>query len=120
MRTLTKAVTALTFAAGILTTLGATNASADGAFEGCPSGAVCIYPAGTGWNGGHPNEFYYSYGAHNLSNDYGVHRIMNNQTGGATMRTCTGYNGTGCEGYMNQGYWIDKDMGPINSITLEP
>jgi hypothetical protein len=36
------------------------------------------------------------------------------------MRTCTGYNGTGCQGYLLPGYYIDKNLTPINSITLEP
>lgn len=88
--------------------------------QGCPYGAVCIYPQNAGWNGGHPSHFYYSYGAHNLSNMVGVHRIYNNQSGGATMRTCTGYNGTGCEGYLPANNYIDKNMTPINSITLQP
>lgn len=88
--------------------------------QGCPYGAVCIYPQNAGWNGGHPSHFYYSYGAHNLSNMVGMHRIYNNQSGGATMRTCTGYNGTGCQGYLPANNYIDKDMTPINSITLQP
>lgn len=71
--------------------------------QGCPSGAVCIYPQDAGWNGGHPSLTYYSYGAHNLSNQNGNHIVFNNQTGGATMRTCTGYNGTGCQGYLPPG-----------------
>ena len=87
---------------------------------GCPSGAVCIYPQNAGWNNGHPSDMFWSYGAHNLSNMSGVHRLYNNQTGGATTRTCTGYNGSGCEGYLPAGWYIDKDFTPINSITLEP
>ena len=95
-------------------------AQASGTYQGCPSGYVCIYPENTGWNGGHPSLFYYYYGSYNLSNQFNVHRIFNNQTGGATMRTCTGYNGTGCQGYLGAGWYIDKDLTPINSITLEP
>ncbi|WP_330334156.1 hypothetical protein OHS33_33400 [Streptomyces sp. NBC_00536] len=88
--------------------------------QGCPSGAVCIYPQDAGWNGGHPSLTYYSYGAHNLSNQNGNHIVFNNQTGGATMRTCTGYNGTGCQGYLPAGSYMVKDLTPINSITLQP
>jgi hypothetical protein len=88
--------------------------------QGCPLGDVCIYPEGTGWNGGHPAQFYFRYGAYNLVNQFGVHRIFNNQFGGATMRTCTGFNGTGCQGFLLENTFIDKNLTPINSITLEP
>lgn len=120
MRRLAKAATAMVFAAGLLTTVGTTNAAAAGTVEGCPYGAVCIYPEGTGWNGGNPSLFFWSYGYHNLSNQYGTHRIFNNQSGGATMRTCTGYNGTGCQGYLLAYHYMDKNLTPINSITLQP
>ncbi len=120
MRRIIKTAAALTFAAATITTVGATGAQAAGTYEGCPYGAVCIYPQNTGWNGGSPSYFYYSYGAHNLSNQLGTHRVFNNQSGGATARTCTGYNGTGCQGYLQAFTYIDKDLTPINSITLEP
>ncbi|MGF1427930.1 hypothetical protein [Kitasatospora sp. LaBMicrA B282] len=92
--------------------------SAPAAQSDCPSGDVCIYPDAS-FNSA-PQLTYYAYGTYNLSNMYGVHRIYNNQTGGATMRTCTGYNGDGCQGYLPAGWYIDKDLTPINSITLEP
>ena len=115
---------ATTFAAGLVGALGASNAGAEGQAaaeqQGCPSGAVCIYPEGKGWNGGHPSDVYESYGAHNITGQTGVHRIYNNQTGGATMSTCTGANGTGCEGRLPANNYIDKNMTPINSITLQP
>lgn len=117
MRKIVKSAAALAFAFGALTTVGAATAQAANS-HGCPSGAVCIYPNAT-WNGGDPEHVYWSYGAHNLYNEYGVHRIYNNQTGDATMRTCTGYNGTGCQGYLPAGWLIDKDLTPINSITLQ-
>ncbi|MET9296616.1 hypothetical protein [Streptomyces sp. NPDC003077] len=120
MRTMKKAA-ALTFAVGALATTGMLNAGAAqaaGSWHGCPSGAVCVYPQNAGWNGDRPSLVFYSYGAHNLSNQYGQHYVANNQTGGATARTCTGYNGTGCEGYLYPGTFIDKDMTPINSIVL--
>lgn len=113
----TLASTAVAFAAPA----GASPAAA-AAFKqhGCPPGAVCIYPKGTGWNGGHPeaNGFFYSYGYHNLTGQVGLHRIFNNQTGGAIMRTCTGYNGKGCQGIMDANQYEDKQMTPINSIVL--
>ncbi|MFV8186341.1 hypothetical protein [Streptomyces sp. AF1B] len=114
--------------AGALVTvsvLGATGtasaATAAGTVEGCPSGYVCIYPQDAGWNGGHPSLKYYTYGAHNLSNQYGVHRIFNNQTGGAKMHTCKGSGGTQCDsGYLPAGDYMDKNLTPINSIVLQP
>ena len=122
MRRFVKAAAAITFAAGVVTTIGATNAQASGTdtVEGCPYGAVCIYPQNAGWNNGQPSDTYYSYGAHNLSNKFGIHRVFNNQYGGATMRTCTGYDGNGCEGYLPEFTFEDTDLTPINSITLEP
>jgi hypothetical protein len=120
MRRFVKAAAAITFAAGMVTTIGATNAQADGPYEGCPSGAVCIYPQDAGWNNGQPSDTYYSYGAHNLSNQFGIHRIFNNQYDGATMRTCTGPDGNGCQGYLDEFTYEDIDLTPINSITLEP
>ncbi|MEV6397009.1 hypothetical protein AB0M39_19850 [Streptomyces sp. NPDC051907] len=97
----------------------ATNSQAAAAVHGCPSGAVCIYPQDAGWNNDKPSHFYYSYGAHNLNNQFGTHRIFNNQTDGATMSTCTGYNGAGCEGKLPAFMYIDKNLTPINSITLQ-
>jgi hypothetical protein len=111
---------ALALAAGALVTATATQAQAV-TRHGCPDGYVCIYPENAGWNNDVPSHKYYTYGYHNLSNMVGVHRIINNQTGGATLQTCTGYNGTGCEGYLPGGGWsIDKNMTPINSIRLNP
>ncbi|MGW1671958.1 hypothetical protein [Streptomyces sp. NPDC002324] len=111
---------ALVLAAGAVMTATATQAQA-ATSHGCPDGYVCIYPENAGWNNDVPSHKYYTYGYHNLSNMVGTHRIINNQTGGATMQTCTGYNGTGCEGYLpGGGWWIDKNMTPINSIRLNP
>ncbi|MFE0193061.1 hypothetical protein [Streptomyces sp. NPDC059008] len=121
MRRIMKTAAALTFAVGALATVGAAGAQAApaAASHGCPSGAVCVYPQNAGWNGDRPSHVYYSYGAHNLSGQVGRHYVFNNQTGGAKARTCTGYNGTGdCQGFMDPGYYVDKDLTPINSIVL--
>ncbi|MFI9029560.1 hypothetical protein [Streptomyces sp. NPDC053560] len=121
MRKIVKAA-ALTFAVGALATVGMSTANAApaaGSLRGCPSGAVCVYPQNAGWNNDRPSLVFYSYGAHNLSNQVGQHYVLNNQTGGATARTCTGYNGTGdCQGFIQPGYYVDKDLTPINSILL--
>ncbi|MFI5979879.1 hypothetical protein ACIBEA_03265 [Streptomyces sp. NPDC051555] len=110
-----------TLALGLAASVAPTASAAPAAsWHGCPSGAVCIYPQDAGWNGDRPSLTYYSYGAHNLSNQYGNHYIANNQTGGATMSTCTGYNGEGRQGNLAAGTWMIKDLTPINSITLQP
>ncbi|WP_394829601.1 hypothetical protein [Pendulispora albinea] len=107
-------------APGAAQALDAAEAQAErGTYEGCPYGAVCIYPQNAGWNNGKPSHVYTKYGAYNLSNMFGVHRFFNNQYGGAVARSCTGYNGTGCEGDLTEYSFIDKDFTPINSITLE-
>ena len=121
MRTTMRKLATITAATGLAATVGtfaasgSASAATTGTVHGCPSGAVCIYP-GASWSG--TPKMYWSYGAHNLSGQYGTKRIFNNQTGGATMRTCTGYNGTGCQGYLPAGWYIDKGMTPINSIVL--
>jgi hypothetical protein len=94
---------------------------ADGDYQGCPYGAVCIYGRDVNpWADPHPTNVYWSYGAHNLSNQYGDHWIVNNQYGGASMSTCTGYNGVGCHVALEAQYSQHFDLTPINSITLNP
>jgi hypothetical protein len=87
--------------------------------HGCPSGAVCVYPRGAGWNNNHPSYFFYSYGAHNLKNQVGSHRVLDNQYGGADAWLCLGYNGTGkWKNGLPIGSWNDFNLSPINSIKL--
>ena len=85
--------------------------------RGCPAGAVCIYPH-AGWNNDHPSQMLWSYGAHNLSNQTGRKRIFNNQIEGAKARTCNGYDGRDCLGYLFPGESVDLDFTPINSVVL--
>jgi hypothetical protein len=111
--------------------------AAGSTIHGCPSGAVCVYPENAGWNGDRPSLEFWSYGAHNLSNQYGNHYVLNNQTdwvppgGGyaAAMATGdTGYNGTGTQSwtlinYIHSGAggysaWGNFNLTPINSIDL--
>jgi hypothetical protein len=89
---------------------------------GCDAGYVCIYPQDvSAVDYPHPSLKYYTYGPHNLSNQYGYHHIVNNQTGFASFTLCTGYNGRGCTdgpyGAINMQY---VDLTPINSIRLDP
>jgi len=119
MRRIIQGIAALTFAAGAMTSIGATGAQAAGTYQGCPYGAVCVYPQGADWNGGHPSDVYYSYGAHNLSNQTGTHIVFNNQSDGATAHLCTGYDGAGCGFKLNAYTYTGADLTPINSITLD-
>jgi hypothetical protein len=112
---------AVAFVAAALVMAGTTSAQAVETWEGCPAGAVCIYPEGTGFNGGRPSHAFFSYGAHNLKNQFGMHIVSNNQVDGAKARTCTGFNGTGdCQGFMGPQTFVNKDLTPINSIVLVP
>ncbi|MFE2408525.1 hypothetical protein ACFXDE_09295 [Kitasatospora sp. NPDC059408] len=90
---------------------GAGTAHAD-TINGCADGYVCIYA-----DDGTIVSRYYTYGPHNLSNMYGYHYVLNNQTGGAKVAACTGYNGGDCGTPVGPGwYWIN--LTPINSIYL--
>ena len=83
---------------------------------GCPRGAVCVYPDDS-WNGGNPTYVFWSYGTHKIYNQFGFHRVYNNQTGGAGSSLCAGSNGTDCEP-LSAGFFWDTDLTPINSIKL--
>ncbi|MFI0721237.1 hypothetical protein [Streptomyces sp. NPDC021224] len=118
MRKITKAITALVFAAGVAATGGIAQAQPAGdSWDGCPSGAVCVYgkdaPAQT------PTAVYYSYGAHNLSNQLGWHWVLNNQTGGAHAHLCLGYDGANCTYDIAPQTGVRADLTPVNSITLD-
>ena len=97
----------------------ATSASA-ATYQGCPSGYVCLYPQNAGWNGGVPSHKWYAYGSYNLVNQFGIHRIFNNQTGGAKAWLCNGYGGTNCGVYQPAYTYSDTDFTPINSVKLTP
>ncbi|HEU5427003.1 MAG TPA: hypothetical protein VFU74_09020 [Actinocrinis sp.] len=101
---------------------------------GCDPGWVCIYAQGVAWedlSASNLNEAYYSYGAHNLHNEYGGHWVINNQTdtdtGWAEAKLCTGYGGGGACGVdtgqleailsAGTGRFV-SNMSPLNSIVL--
>lgn len=88
--------------------------------QGCPSGDVCIYPS-AGWNGGHPEPggAFLRYACYPLHSQIGVHRVLNNQTGGAKVLFCKGTNCTGCFTGLNANVYSDIDLTPVNSILLE-
>ena len=58
--------------------------------------------------------------AHNIHNQYGMHRFFNNQAGGAIARNCTGYNGRGCQGAQAANTYADYNYTPYNSVVLAP
>jgi hypothetical protein len=86
--------------------------------QGCPSGYVCVYPQNAGWNGGRPSHKYYYYGVYNLRNQFGSHRVFNNQTGGAVVNLYSGYNGRNSIARMGATRWNDINLTPVNSIRL--
>ncbi|MCH0538968.1 hypothetical protein I3F58_05240 [Streptomyces sp. MUM 203J] len=107
-------------AGGVLALSGSAQATDQGAsYMGCPSGYVCLYPNAS-WNGGNPSHKWYRYGSYNLSNQYGMKRFFNNQTGDAKARNCLGTNGTRCLGNQRAGTYADYDYTPYNSVKLEP
>ncbi|WP_394841240.1 hypothetical protein LZC95_29740 [Pendulispora brunnea] len=86
--------------------------------HGCPCGYGCIYPEDAGWNNDRPSHKYYKYACYNLSNQYGTHRLFNNQTGRALMIFYGKYNCIDPYGWLEPGQWFDRDLGPINSVAL--
>lgn len=113
------AAAVVTATAAVVAMSGAAQAKPASTWDGCPDGAVCIYGEGVyPGDNPHPTNIYYSYGAHNLSNQYGWHWVTNNQTGGATANLCTGYNGAGCGDALLPQWRYKVDLTPINSIRL--
>lgn len=112
---------------GLVTTAQPAQASS---FYGCPSGYACLYTDNTDTLGAtHPHTDYFYYGYYNLSNVIGNHYLVNNQTGGARVYPCYGYNGTNCTVpmtgpnggtiyYLPAGYDVNLNFTPINSLKL--
>jgi hypothetical protein len=98
--------------------LSATHAPA-ATIHGCPSGYFCIYP-GQSWNNDRPSHKFYTYGAHNLSNQFGWKWVLNNQTGGADGWACYQYNGGDCRIKVEAGEAWTIYFDPVNSIKLTP
>ncbi|MER5984692.1 hypothetical protein [Streptomyces sp. NPDC001787] len=124
MRRFVRAAAALTFAAGAVLVTGAGAQAADAGTQavtvhGCRSGYVCIYPKAS-WNSDSPELEFLTYGAHNLVNHTGMHRVFNNQTGGASVQLCKKYDGGDCGTKGFPGQYTDADLTPINSIKLAP
>ncbi|MGI5200701.1 hypothetical protein ACQEU6_03735 [Spirillospora sp. CA-108201] len=69
---------------------------------------------------GTPTLKYTKYKTYNLRNQYGVHRVLNNQTGGAMLVFCKGCNGTKCTYTLPANQYTDTSLTPINSLILKP
>ncbi|WP_238937225.1 hypothetical protein [Streptomyces clavuligerus] len=102
-----------------MATLGLASSPAHAAvdYAGCRSGYVCIYPDAS-WNNSRPEHDYYTYGVHQLYDEFGVHRVFNNQTGGAVVRLCTDRAGRNCTASMGAFLYEDINLTPYNSIKL--
>lgn len=103
--------------------------ASDTTFDGCRRGYVCIYdhdnqpPKATD----HHTD-YYNYGTYNFSHLTGWHDVVNNQTNGAYVDFCYGYNGTSCHWYtagggtyatfIGQDRWDHIYFTPIDSMRL--
>ncbi|PRH81119.1 hypothetical protein C6N75_00525 [Streptomyces solincola] len=116
--TLLRGAAALATATAALLTLHAPAEARPAAdWANCPSGAVCIYPQDQN-PAVRPTHVFYRYGAHNLSNQFGNHWVLNNQTGGATANLCTGTNGAGCGNPIAAQTGVYANLTPINSVRL--
>lgn len=71
-----------------------------GSRSGCPRGAVCIYSGS-----GDLEHVYWSYGRHKLHNEYGWHRIFNNQTDMAHAYLCKDAAGKDCTPSLGDVRW---------------
>ncbi|MEU3341313.1 hypothetical protein [Streptomyces sp. NPDC006668] len=121
MRTITRGAAALAIATAAVAAIGTSSAQAsDRTVYGCPGGAVCIYPRDADIHNSTPTNIYYSYGAHNLSNQFGNHYVLNNQYGSAnaTAQLCNGYNGADCVITIGLNELGVYNLTPINSVVL--
>jgi hypothetical protein len=114
-----KFVAAVAVLGGLLS-LGAAPTGAEAASGMCPSGYACLYTKSAYDNTyGTYYRTFYKYGYYNLQGEYGARVMINNQTGGAKVWLCYGYNGTDCfAGPAAQGPRYDFNIDPINSIKL--
>ncbi|MFF7019276.1 MULTISPECIES: hypothetical protein [Streptomyces] len=118
VRRILRGAAALAFTATAVLT-GAAQAQAEGGtWDGCPYGAVCIYPENvTPVNNPHPSHIFYSYGFHRVYNQFGNHWVFNNQYDGAVAELCRSVNTDCTESIPSQQGWY-VDMTPINSLHL--
>ncbi|MEU4357215.1 hypothetical protein [Streptomyces virginiae] len=116
MRKLFRGTAALaTSVVAVIALSAAVEAKPVGAWAGCR--AVCIYPQNQN-PAVKPTHVFHRYGAHNLSNQFGHHWVLNNQYGGATANLCTRTGGAGCGSPIAAKTGVYADLTPVNSIRL--
>jgi hypothetical protein len=93
--------------------------AAPAVFNRCQEGWACLYP-GPGWNGGHPTQAWYNYGTYKIYGWVDLHRVFNNQTGGAKFWLCTDTQGHNCPTVFVEDQSQVVDMGPYFSVKLTP
>jgi hypothetical protein len=86
----------------------------------CPSGSVCMFTY-AGFPSDTIEHRWAWYGCDNLFNEWGDRIVINNQVGGAAV---TLYKGGNCGGQVyttiaQDGLW-QGDIGPVNSLSLQP
>jgi hypothetical protein len=122
-RTVARSIGAIVLTAGgvlaSVSTAQAAQIDIKASYQGCDEGYACIYPNAS-WNNGVIEHGYYTYGVHQLYNEYNVHRVFNNQTGGATIRLCVNRDGTNCTSKILPWNFTDINLTPYNSIRLDP
>jgi hypothetical protein len=121
MRRITRGAAALAMTAAAVAAIGTSSAHAsDRTVFGCPGGAVCIYPQNADIHTSSPTNIYYSYGAHDLNNQFGNHYVLNNQYGSAnaTAQLCLGYGGVNCTITIGLNEFGNYNLTPINSVVL--
>ncbi|MFD5408819.1 hypothetical protein [Streptomyces nojiriensis] len=92
--------------------------ASDHTVAGCLSGQACIYPQDA--VPVTPSLRFSRAGTYNLSNQYGWHWVLNNQTANWKFRLCTGWNGTGNCTNIPVDQWVAVDLTPINSVIVSP
>ena len=90
-----------------------------GAINGCPYQYACMYTK-NGWTADRPEHEYYNYDCYNLTNEYGIRYVLNNQSDNAELSL---YYNSGCtdlDATIGAQGWEWGDIGPINSLALYP
>lgn len=115
-RLLGTAVVSLAATASIAGAAQAGTTPPSGELTGCPTGAVCVYPD-TDWNWGTPSHVFYGKGTHQVTHEYGEHRVYNNQGDLDYADLCAG-DGEYCDHLIAPGEYTDVNLTGVHSIRL--
>lgn len=112
--------TTIVLAVAMVTVSGAPAQAGYSSWNGCPSGAACLFSGTSESNPGQIQAIWWE-DAYNLNNVWGVHLIYNNQTDDWQIDLCEGWYGYGPAelsiGADNGWAWT---MDSINSVYLHP